>query len=100
MDNEKRAVNSLSDEELAQVSGGTRHHDTETDKYYIFTGRDCNNMYLCPKCGGPLKSDWGFRFDCDPCDDWWVFQRNLKINPSYWKEISKEEYYSYGNQGF
>ncbi len=97
MEDEKRQVNPLVDEELTEVNAGmTKYRDHDTGRYYRWAETDCNKKYLCPKCRRPLKSRWGFRYDCDPCDSWWVIEGNLIPDPQYWVEISSEDYHNPG----
>ncbi len=99
MENEKSTATPLADKDLSEAQGGNyKYHDEATGKYYRWKGSDYNHKFLCPKCGRPVKSDWGFRYDCDHCNEWWVMEYSLKINPETWVEITKEQYESPGER--
>lgn len=91
----------LSDNELADVTGGMgKWYDAATGKYYKWTGCFDNDLkYLCPNCGRPLSSFWGFKYTCDHCDASWILEERLVPNyaSGLWKEITKEEYDGHGD---
>ncbi len=86
----------LNDNELDEVNGGkTKFYDKATGKYYRWNGHYAyDKQYLCPKCGKPLSTTFGFRYDCSSCDDYWIRESSLVPNlaSGLWKEISKDEY--------
>ena len=94
---EKNMVKSLTDEQMAQVSGaGTDYyHDSTTDKYYRWKGGpfSYDDKYLCPHCGMELKSQmFGTWYRCWRCRETWYHEDKLKLNVKNWTEISKQDY--------
>lgn len=95
----------LKDQELEIVHGG-QNFAKQDGAYYEYVGSgwpgssDWDKCYLCPKCGRPVHFGAGFRYYCDPCDDWWFNEEKLRLDLSQgmWKEISEERYLEYRGQ--
>lgn len=94
---EKNRVTSVSDKELAEITGGyDKYHDATANRYYLWSNKvDCAKKYLCPNCGRPVNPGFlNITFKCKPCDASWYYEDRLRPNLSSgaWTEVSKEEY--------
>ena len=91
---EKVPVTALTDEQVAEATGGYEIYEDESHgRYYFWKGSDRNLKYLCPKCGKPVyTSNGGFTYKCDPCSDWYFLECRLNPNLANWTEVTKEEY--------
>ena len=92
--NENPAFQELPDESLDAVTGGSDTYtalvsevsDSEGKhkiyEEYEWKGSNDNLKYLCPRCHRPVHyGGWG-RYFCDPCDESWFCESNLKMNPA------------------
>ena len=90
----------LSDDELSAVAGGKDSYDLLIREYdsvlvyeqYDWVGGDEDLKYLCPNCGRPVHKGTLGRFYCDPCDESWFLESNLKMNPVSWVYVKTYSY--------
>lgn len=105
MDSAKpKDVQKLNDKDLEKAVGGgdNQVYWAWNGKFYKWQGsadgRDCNERYLCPKCGGPVHLTgegicYG-DYTCDSCyEDWW-YEEDLIPNVKNWRyrEITQWDY--------